>query len=161
MRLGTVSKGTRIVVLALASLLLVGLFALPAFAAGQHNQFIHTNEYFEKGDSKLPDCSSGTFEATGQVVADGWSRTCARGFGKAGIVTGTTQLHDGDDLTVHWKVHCVFDGNDRFRHFDCKGQWWVDGPNWTGRGNTRAVLDFSKGPYGQVEFTHNGDLTAA
>ncbi|MCA1726507.1 MAG: hypothetical protein LC722_02285 [Actinobacteria bacterium] len=153
------SAASRIALLALSVTLIIGAFAVPALAA-HRNQFIHTVELFENSGGSLPDCANGWFEASGQVDANGSSRSCARGFGRSGKVVGTTQLHNGDDLTVSWRIDCTFDGTDRARHFSCEGQWSVNGPNWKGGGSARAVLDFTVPPYGQVEFTFNGNLTA-
>lgn len=155
-------RSNRVILLALCLLVVAGAFAAPAIAAGQRNQFIHTHQFFERpfaGNTSNSDCATGDFEATGMVSADGWARTCARHFNPPQIVRGTTQLHNGDDLTVDWKIQCK-DTDGRARRFECKGQWWVHGPNWTGGGNTRVVLDFFEGPYGSVDFTFNGNLTA-
>jgi hypothetical protein len=144
------------VLVAAVALLVLGAFALPAHAA-HRTQFIHTMEFFEAPPSE---CANGTFEASGVVTATGNSRSCARHFHSPQIVRGTTQLHNTDDLTVHWKIQCD-DTDGRARHFECTGQWQVNGPNWKGGGNARTVLDFTAHPFGSVEFTFNGNLSPA
>jgi hypothetical protein len=163
MRLRKPGAGTRVVLVAVSALLVISAFALPALAAGQRTQFIHTHQFFERaqaGNTSNSDCASGTFEASGVVSASGNARTCARHFRPPSIVQGTTQLHNGDDLTVDWKIQCD-DTDGRARHFECTGQWTVRGPNWRGGGNTRVVLDFLDGPYGSVDFTFNGKIGPA
>ncbi len=160
MRLTKLTPGSRTTLVLLAAVLVLGLFAFPASAAGQRTQFIHTHQFFERpfaGRTANSDCASGTFEATGVISTGGDARSCARKFRPPQIVSGTTQLHNGDDLTVDWKIQCD-DTDGRAQHFECTGQWTVRGPNWTGGGNTRVVLDFLDGPNGSVDFTFNGKL---
>lgn len=162
MRLIRSSSATRNVVLAVAVLLVLGMFAFPALAA-HRTQFIHAKQLFERptaGNTSNSDCASGTFEASGVINATGNSRSCAREFNQPAIVKGTTQLHNGDDLTIAWKIQCQ-DTDGRARHFECKGQWSVNGPNWTGGGNVRVILDFFEPPYGSADFTFNGNLSPA
>jgi hypothetical protein len=151
------SSSARIVLLAISFVLVVAVLALPSLAAaGDRNEFIHTTQWFE---SPALECASGEFEATGVFAATGRARSCARQFSSPSIVRGTTQLHNGDDLTLRWRMQCD-DPDGRARHFECKGQWSVDSPNWQGGGNLRAVLDFVAAPYGSIDFTFNGNLTA-
>jgi hypothetical protein len=145
--------GSRTALLALSVLLVIGLFAMPALAA-HRNQFITGNGWFEPFPSE---CANGTFDADGVIDAHGDFRLCGRNFRAPGIVTGTIQMHNSDDLSSHFKVQCKATDGDRARHFDCKGQWAVDGPNWQGGGNLRVIIDFTTGEF---DFTAQGNLTA-
>lgn len=146
--------GSRVLLVALAIALIVGAFAIPATAA-HRNQFIRTIQFFE---SPTAECAVGEFTATGEFEARGQARSCARQFRSPSIVQGSTQLLNGDRLRIQWKVQCEVDQADRPRHFDCRGQWQVDGPNWQGSGNVRIVLDFYAAPYGSADFTFVGNL---
>jgi hypothetical protein len=156
MRLRGPSASSRAVLLAVSVLLVLSAFALPA-SASHRTQFIHAKQWFE---SPRQECASGTFEASGAVTASGNARSCARKFYPPSKVKGTTELHNGDDLSVVWNVQCR-DEDGRLRHFECTGQWRVDGPNWVGGGQARLVLDFVAAPYGTADFTFNGNLSPA
>lgn len=156
MRLHRPGAGSRVVLLAVSVLLVLSAFAVPAFAS-HRTQFIHAKQWFEAPNQQ---CASGTFEASGAFNATGDARSCARLFYPPSKVKGTTELHNSDDLSVKWNVQCR-DEDGRARHFECTGQWKVDGPNWVGGGQARLVLDFVAAPYGTADFTFNGNLSPA
>jgi hypothetical protein len=154
MRLLRRSAGARIAMLAISLLLVIAAFALPSIAA-HRNEFITGDGRFEPAPSE---CATGTFVADGVFDAHGDFRTCGRNFRVPGIVIGTIEMHNSDDLTLKFKAQCRRNDDDnRTRHFDCKGQWEVNGPNWQGAGNLRITIDLTTGEF---DYSAQGNLTA-
>jgi hypothetical protein len=153
MRLTKLSPGSRTTLVLLAAVLVLGMLAMPSFAA-HRNVHITGQGFFEPFPSE---CATGDYQAEGVWFGHGDFRICGRQFRSPSIVQGTLQLHNSDDLSPSFKVQCKPTDGDRARHFDCKGQWSVNGPNWQGGGNLRIILDFTTGA---LDFTAVGNLTA-